>query len=95
MKVVARLQGATSLSQTGATLNGSVNPVGSESTYHFEGSTDPAFGSFVSFPVPDADAGPGATAVAVAASATGLSAGTVYYFRLVASNYGTSTSTPV
>jgi hypothetical protein len=86
---------ATNLSPTGATLNGSVNPEGADSTYHFEVSTSPAFGSFVSFPVPDGDAGAGTMAVAVPASASGLSAGTLYYFRLVATNtYGTATSSP-
>jgi hypothetical protein len=86
---------ATNLSQTGATLNGSVNPEGDDSKYHFDVSTSQAFTSFVTFPVPNADAGAGTSAVAVSTPATGLSSGTLYYFRLVAtSTYGTATSSP-
>jgi hypothetical protein len=86
---------ATGVSNTSAALNGTVNPNGGQTTYRFELSRSPAFGSFTSFPAAAASAGAGSTAVPVTVTVTGLSAGTVYYYRLVATNSaGSATSTP-
>ncbi len=80
--------GASSL--TGATLNGTVNPNGGAATYHFEVSTNPSFASSTSVPAAGGSLPAGIAVAPVHASATGLAAGTTYYYRLVASNAGTA-----
>lgn len=75
---------ATGLSATGATLNGTVNPNGGATTYHFEYGPTTAYGTSV--PVPDGSAGSGTSAVAESATISGLTASTTYHFRLVATN---------
>jgi hypothetical protein len=87
--------GVSGLSMTGATLNGQVNPNGEAGTYQFQLSTSSTFASFSSLPFAAADVQTGTTAVAVTAAATGLTAGTAYYYRLIATNErGSATSTP-
>lgn len=85
---------ATGVSYTAATLNGAVNPDNDQTSYVFELSTDPAFGSFVSLPSPPGNACASDTPVAVSAAATGLQPGTVYYYRLVATDTAGSATTP-
>lgn len=75
---------ASGLSQTAATLNGTVNPNGAATTYQFEYGTSTGYGSTA--PASPGSAGSGSAAVAESASLTGLSAGTVYHFRLNATN---------
>jgi phosphodiesterase/alkaline phosphatase D-like protein len=77
---------ASSLTQTVATLNATVNPNGATvSDCHFEYGVTPAYGSNVPCtPQP----GSGTGAVAVSASITGLSPSTIYHFRVVATNSG-------
>jgi hypothetical protein len=80
---------ATSVKQTSAKLNATVNPEGSEVTAcFFEYGTSPAYGSTApcsSLP------GSGRSAVPVSASLAGLSPRTTYDFRIVATNaHGTS-----
>ena len=82
---------ASSLAQTGGTLNGTVNPNGLTVTdCHFEYGTTTAYGSTIpcsSLP------GSGTSAVNVSAAIAGLSANTPYHFRLVArTTAGTGTS---
>ena len=81
---------ATAVKPTGATLNGSVNPNGSEVTdCKFEYGTTTSYGSSATCtPAP----GSGTSPVAVSASVTGLTANTTYHFRISAANAG-STST--
>ncbi|MCX6303622.1 MAG: T9SS type A sorting domain-containing protein [Bacteroidetes bacterium] len=80
---------ATAVAATTATLNGSVNPHGVATTYHFEYGTTTAYGSVT----PTISAGAGSAAVNVSANITGLSGGATYHFRLVAVNSnGTSNS---
>jgi phosphodiesterase/alkaline phosphatase D-like protein len=75
---------ATSVTRTSATLNGSVNPNGTEVTdCHFEYGTSPSYGA--SAPCSQAP-GSGRSAVAVSAGISGLSGGTTYHFRVVATN---------
>jgi hypothetical protein len=73
-----------------ATLNGTLDPNGLDTTYRFEYGTTTAYGTTA--PVPDADAGstPGAQSVHVDVSA--LQSGTVYHYRLLATN--TNGATP-
>jgi hypothetical protein len=75
---------ATSVGETSGTLNGSVDPNGSTTTYHFEYGPTTSYGS--QSPAVDASAGSGSSPVAVSTSLSGLSAGTTYHFRLVATN---------
>jgi plastocyanin len=73
---------ATSIAMEGATLGGAVNPEGLETEYHFEYGLTTAYGS----QTPTQRLGPEGGNHAVAAPLSGLAAGTVYHFRLVASN---------
>ena len=70
---------ATNITETGALLNGSVNPNGSSTTYHFDIGLTGAYG--VSAPV--SNAGSGSVAVGVSSTVSSLSPGTVYHYRLV------------
>lgn len=74
---------ATSMSSSGATLNGTVTPSGIATTYRFEYGKTTSYGS--SAPVPDASAGSGTEAVAVS-KAVSLAAETLYHYRIVATN---------
>jgi hypothetical protein len=70
---------------TSATVSGSVNPNGQATTYHFDYGTSTSYGSQAPAP-PDPSAGSGSASQAVSASLTGLSPGTTYHHRLVATN---------
>ncbi len=74
---------AASIESTTATLNGSVNPAGQDTGYHFEYGTSPtSLGSSTA----TVDIGSGSTAVPVSAAVTGLAPGLNYWFRVVATN---------
>jgi DNA-binding beta-propeller fold protein YncE len=73
---------ASPVSPTTATLNGTVNPSGAPTTYHFEYGTDTSYGNVT----PDADAGTAGGNTPVSAEIGGLEPGTTYHFRLVADN---------
>jgi phosphodiesterase/alkaline phosphatase D-like protein len=75
---------ASGVTQSGATLNGTVNPNGGEVTScRFEWGTSVSYGSSVSCAkLP----GAGEKPVAVSAALTGLSADTTYHYRVVAVN---------
>jgi hypothetical protein len=95
---------ATAVTATEATLNGSVNPHGNETSYHFEyvdaAHYDPTAadpyripeGSPASVggvaPIPDANVGSGVTNIAVSQPIHGLEGNTTYHFRLVATTSG-------
>jgi phosphodiesterase/alkaline phosphatase D-like protein len=69
------------------TLNGSVNPNGSDTKYWFEYGTTSAYGSRTAV----LDAGSGTSAAQVSATVSGLKSNTAYLFRMVAGNsFGTS-----
>lgn len=65
-----------------ATLNGSLNPRGSDTSYYFQYGLTKAYGLQTGI----LDAGAGTHAVPVAIAVTGLQPLTVYHFRLVAVN---------
>ena len=75
---------ASSITPTAATLNATVNPQGSATTFHFEYGTTTAYGA--SAPSPDGDGGSGQGDATVSAPITGLTPGSVYHFRVVADN---------
>lgn len=80
---------ATGVSQTGATLNGTVNPEGADASYQFQYGTTTSYGSVA--PASPGDAGAGTTAVNESAAISGLTAGTTYHYRLVSTNSGGTT----
>jgi subtilisin family serine protease len=87
--VPASTKAATSLTTTTAALNGSVNPNGVASTYQFEYGSTTAYGSKA--PASPKSAGSGFEDVAVSEKLEGLSQGTTYHYRLVATNeFGTT-----
>ncbi len=73
---------ATGIGETGATLNGVVDPENAETKYYFEYGTTQSYGS----KTPEASAGSGTTNVEESKALTGLAASTTYHFRLVATN---------
>jgi hypothetical protein len=76
---------ATDISETGAVLNGTINPVGLPTTYHFEYGTTTAYGSRVPAGI-EAVAGADYNNRRLGRTITGLAPGTTYHFRLVAQN---------
>ncbi len=82
----ASTQGAQSLTLTGATVTGAVNPEGTATTYHFDWGETTAYGN--QSPVPDQSAGSDSVSHELGQSLTGLHAGTVYHYRIVATNCG-------
>ncbi len=85
-------QAASAVSQSAATLNGSLMPNGLATTYAFEWGTTTAYGQRT----PDVAIPVGAGTQAVNAALTGLAPGTTYHARLIASNsLGTVTGADV
>ncbi len=79
---------ATGVTGTSATLNGTVNPAGSPTTYHFEYGTTTGYGTNTA----TISAGSGTTTQSVSAPISGLTTGQTYHFRLVAVNTGGSSN---
>ena len=80
---------ATAVTQTTAQLNGTVNPDGAATTYHFEYGTSTAYGTNV--PTPDGAVGSDSTVHPESQAVTALTPATTYHFRIVAtSSNGTS-----
>jgi DNA-binding beta-propeller fold protein YncE len=79
---VVTIEPTTDIAPHGARFHGQVNPAGTQTSYHFEYSTDGV--TWTSVPATDASAGPGSVPVSVSADATGLAANTEYRVRLVA-----------
>lgn len=83
----AQTGSATKVHQQDATLTGSVNPKGAQTTYSFQYGTTRSYGTTT----PATPAGNGAKALAVNATVVGLAPATRYHYRLVArSSRGTS-----
>ena len=73
---------ASGVTRTGATLNGTVDPNGTATSWHFEYGTTTAYG----LQSAGGDAGAGDDPVPVSTAVQGLSAGTTYHYRVVAVN---------
>jgi hypothetical protein len=80
---------ATSVTDSSATLNGTVNPNGSATTYQFQYGTTSSYGSVM--PATAASAGSGTTAVAEKANLSGLKPSTTYDYRIVTTANGVTT----
>ena len=87
------IRATTGITQTTATLNGTVNPEGAATTYRFAWGPTTALGSFA--PAVPASAGGGRTAAAASTTLAGLQPGTTYYFELQATNSAGTAATPV
>jgi hypothetical protein len=84
---VAVTDPATNIGATSATLNGTVNPNGSATTYLFEYGTTTAYGNVLS----NSDELSGSSDLNVSADLSGLSPNTTYHYRIAATNVdGTS-----
>ncbi len=84
---------AEEVGESGARISGLVNPNNEATGYHFEYGTDTGYGSRLPVEVEES-AGSGGKAVKVSAELTGLQPGTLYHFRLVASNASGETKGP-
>jgi hypothetical protein len=73
---------ATSVTQSGATVNGTVDPQGMATTYRFEYGTSSSYG----LQTAEVDAGSGTGAVDASAVLSGLTSDTTYHYRVVATN---------
>jgi Ca2+-binding RTX toxin-like protein len=73
---------ASAITQTSATITGSVDPSGQGTNVYLEVGTSTAYG----FRSPPTDIGNGVGPVALGATLTGLQPGTTYHFRFVATN---------
>lgn len=73
---------ASSVTQTSATVSGTVDPQGMATTYRFEYGTSSSYGLLTA----EVDAGSGTGAVDASANLTGLTNDTTYHYRLVATN---------
>jgi hypothetical protein len=72
---------------TASTLNGSVSPNGTATTYHFDFGTDKNYG----FSSPEQIAGSASSSVPVALDVNGLAPGTTYHYRVtITSTFGTN-----
>lgn len=84
---VATTGTASAITDTGATLNGTVNPNGQATAYYFEYGTSTAYGTKTT----EESVGEGTTNVSKSVPVSALTASTTYHFRIVA-KYGGSTT---
>jgi len=86
---IVATEAASSVTETGATLKGQVNPHGYATTYQFEYGETTSYGTKV--PATAESVGSGKTNVAVSKAISGLPSSTTYHYRVSAANaYGTS-----
>jgi streptogramin lyase len=84
---IATTKPATGITDTGATLNGTVNPEGGATKYYFQYGTTTSYGKTTT----EESAGSGTSSLEESATITGLAEDTKYHFRIVATN-GSETS---
>ncbi|MDW5598028.1 fibronectin type III domain-containing protein [Conexibacter stalactiti] len=78
----ASTQAAASVGQTAVTLRGAVDPNGSATTYAFQWGSNPSYGQ----QTPNRSAGSGTSGREVSFRLRGLTPGTTYHYRIVATN---------
>jgi hypothetical protein len=78
------VQSFTGVTLTAGTLTAKINPNWADTTCHFEYGTDTSYGTSV--PCTPGDLGEGNTDQAASAAISGLTSGTTYHFRVVATN---------
>ena len=83
-------ESATAIGDNGATVSASVTPAGQETTYAFEYGTDTHYAG----QTPVQSAGAGTQPVTATAQLTGLRPGTLYHYRVLATNAGGTTAGP-
>ena len=81
---MATTNAASSVTSSGATLNGGVNPNGQATTAWFEWGSDPTLATFSS--TSSQSLGSGSTVIPFSESISGLSSYGTFYFRAVGSN---------
>jgi hypothetical protein len=79
---------ASAVSYGSATLIGSIDPRGSNTTYYFQYGSTKAFGAQTAL----ADAGAGKVPATISVAVSGLQPVTTYYYRLIAVNAGGATT---
>jgi len=79
-----KTEAANEVTTSAATMRGTVNPNGLETTYRFEIGTTSEYG--FSVPAEDKGIGSGKSGVEVSEKLVGLKSGTTYHFRVVATN---------
>lgn len=79
-----KTEGATGITDSGATLNGSVNPEGTPTTFYFEYGTGAGYGA--KLPVAGGSLGAGRGTQNLSRNVSGLVTGLTYHFRIVAEN---------
>jgi phosphodiesterase/alkaline phosphatase D-like protein len=79
---------ATNITTTSCTLNGTVNPNGSSTTWNFEYGTTTSYGTTTVV----SNAGSGTSVVQASIAVNNLTPGTLYHYRIVATNAGGNTS---
>jgi sugar lactone lactonase YvrE/phosphodiesterase/alkaline phosphatase D-like protein len=77
-------EAATSVKATQATLNATINPEATATSYYFEYGATTSYGTKI--PTSAASVGSGTSNVAVAQTPTGFSQNTTYHYRVVATN---------
>ena len=85
----ASTEAPTNVTDTSATLNGSVNPGGVAATYQFQYGTTTSYGSVT--PASAEPVGSDSTAHQVSSELTGLAPGSTYHYRIVARNVNGAT----
>jgi hypothetical protein len=83
---------ASEVSQLAATLNGTIDPVGVPTSYHFAYGTTSAYGSVA--PFPEQYVASDRATHAVSQAIGGLAPGTTYHYALVANSPGGTTTGP-
>lgn len=81
---VVESESAYDVTLDASTVQAQLNPNESETTYRFEYGTSSAYGS--SAPTPEGPAGSGSSTEIVEAQLKGLTAATIYHYRIVATN---------
>jgi subtilisin len=84
----ARSDAASAVGQTGATLHGAIDPQGQTTRYRFEWGTTTAYGAAT----PEQTLAADAPETVVSATLFGLTPGTTYHYRLVATSAGGTTA---